>query len=127
VTRLGRPWPMVIVGSCIAVALCNWLDVGQPARAVVVFWFFLTCPGLALVGMLGIRDWLDEAIVAIALSFALATGVATIMVMAKLWSPDAGLAILIAISLLGAVLQLAPWLRRGLARSGGREARGPVA
>lgn len=114
-TRLGRPWPVVILGSCIAVALCNWLDVGQPARAVVVFWFFLTCPGLALVGILGIRDWLDEAVVAIGLSFALGTIVAIIMVLAKIWSPDAGLAVLIAISVLGAVLQLEPGRRGRLA------------
>jgi hypothetical protein len=117
----------VIVASCIAVAACNWLDVGQPARAIVVFWFFLTCPGLAFVGLLGIRDWLDEAIVAIALSVALDAGVAITMVLAKAWSPDAGLAVLIGISLLGAALQLASRMRRGIAQAGGQEAHGPVA
>jgi len=117
-TRLGRPWPIVVVSSCVAVALCNWLDVAQPVRAIFVFWFFLICPGLAIVGLLDIRDWLAEAVVAIGLSLAIDTGVATIMVLAKLWSPDAGLAVLIGISLLGAALQVELYRRRRPASEG---------
>jgi hypothetical protein len=111
-TRLGRPWPIVVVISCIAVALCNWLEVVQPLRAISVFWFFLICPGLAIVGLLDIRDRLAEAVVAIGLSLALDTGVATVMVLARLWSPDGGLAVLIGISLLGAALQMELYRRR---------------
>jgi hypothetical protein len=104
-TRLRRPWPAVIVASSIAVAICNWLAVGQPMRTIAAFWFFLVCPGLAVVGMIDIRDRLAEAIVAVALSIAIVTGVAMVMVMAEIWSPDAGLAVLIAISLAGAAAQ----------------------
>jgi hypothetical protein len=117
-TRLGRPWPIVVVISCIAVALCNWLGAAQPVRAISVFWFFLICPGLAIVGLLDIRDRLAEAVVAIGLSVALDTGVALVMVLARIWSPDAGLAVLIGISLLGAALQVELY-RRGRPASEG--------
>ena len=111
-TRLGRPWPAVIVGSCVAVAACNWLAVGQPVRSIFVFWFFLICPGLAIVGVLDIQDRLAEAVVAIGLSLALDTGVAIVMVLARIWSPDAGLGVLIGISLLGAAAQMELYRRR---------------
>jgi hypothetical protein len=110
--RLGRPWPIVVVSSCVAVTLCNWLEAPQPLRVIVVFWFFLVCPGLAIVGLLDIRDRLDEALVAIGLSVALDTGVALVMVLAKIWSPDAGLAVLIGISLVGAAIQAHLYRRR---------------
>jgi hypothetical protein len=101
----------VIVASCAAVVLSTALGAPQPARTTITFWFFLSCPGLALVGMIGIRDRLAEAMLAIALSVALDTAVALVMVLARVWSPDAGLAVLIGISLLGSALQAIPWLR----------------
>jgi hypothetical protein len=88
---------------------------------LVVFWFFLVCPGLAVVGLLDIRDWLAEAVTAIAVSVALGTGVATVMVMAKIWSPGAGLAVLIGISLLGAAVQVSG-ARGRLPRRAGHDA-----
>jgi peptidoglycan/LPS O-acetylase OafA/YrhL len=125
-TPLRRPWPLVILVSCIAVAVCNWYEVGQPMRSISVFWFFLICPGLAIVGLLDIRDRLAEAVVAIGLSLALGTGVAIIMVLAKTWSPDAGLAVLIGISLLGAALQVGLYRRRRPASEGDAGLRAPV-
>ena len=110
----GRPWPAVILASCIAVAACNWLDIWT-ARAdgnrVLVL---PVVPGLALVGLVDIRDRLAEVVVAVALSLALGTGVAMAMVFAKIWSPDAGLAMLIGISLIGAAIQIQLHRSRGL-------------
>jgi hypothetical protein len=120
--RSGRPWPALILASCLAAGLSTWLDATQPARTISVLWFFLICPGLALVGMLGIRDLLAEIVVAIALSVSLGTGVALVMALADVWSPDVGLAILIAVSILGAVLQIGGKRFRGemtLSRDGG--------
>jgi hypothetical protein len=104
-TRLGRPWPLLILASCVAVALVYWLDAPQPTRSIFVFWFFLTCPGIAVVGLLNIRDRLNEVVLGVALSIAVDTGVALVMALAKVWSPDLGLAVLIGFSLLGAAIQ----------------------
>lgn len=104
-TSSRRAWPFVIVASCDAVALATLLEAGEPVRALLAFWFFLISPGMAVVGLLGIEDRLAELVLAVAVSLALDTGVALVMVLAKVWSPDAGLAVLIAISVTGATLQ----------------------
>jgi hypothetical protein len=121
---LGRPWPVLIVAGCVAVALVNWLGAPQPVRTIFVFWFFLTCPGMAVVGLIGIRDRVAEVVLAIALSLALDTGVALVMGLAEVWSPDAGLAVLIGISLVGAVLQTELLRRTRLAELVGAGIRG---
>jgi hypothetical protein len=104
-TRLGGRWPLVLVASCVAVGASTQLEGGEPGRVIVVFWFFLTCPGLAVIGLLGVRDRLIEVTLAVALSIALDIAVALTMVLAGIWSPTGGLAVLIGISLLGAALQ----------------------
>jgi len=114
-TPLGRPWPALILASCAAVALSTWLEATQAVRTVSTFWFFLTCPGLAVVGALGIRDRLAEGLLAVALSLALGTAVAVFMVLVRVWSPDAGLAVLIGFSLLGGALQVVLRARGSLA------------
>jgi uncharacterized membrane protein len=116
----------LIVVSCVGVALANWLGAAQPVRGILVLWFFLICPGLALVGLVGIRDRLAEAVLAVALSLALGTGVAVVMGLTDTWSPDAGLAILLGISLLGAAFQAGLHLPRALTRFGSTGARRPL-
>jgi uncharacterized membrane protein len=61
---------------------------------------------MALVPLLRIEDKSTKFIIAIALSLAIDTALATIMVYTKLWSPLWGLAILIGISMIGAILQI---------------------
>jgi uncharacterized membrane protein len=104
-TRLGRPWPAIIVVSSLALALAVALDAHGVAREVLALWFFLTCPGLSVVGLLDIDDPLAEGVLAVAVSIAIGILIALAMVLTHTWSPDAGLAIALTLSLLGAILQ----------------------
>jgi hypothetical protein len=73
---------------------------------VIVLWFFLLCPGMAFVRLLGIKDHLTELTLAVALSIALDLIVAETMVLSNLWSPRGALWTLVGVSICGAALQL---------------------
>jgi len=73
---------------------------------VLVFCFLLVFPGIALGPLLGVDNRWTELTLGVAASLALDTLVAETMVLAKLWSPPAGLAILSAVSLAGVATQL---------------------
>lgn len=115
-TRLGRPWPVVLAGSSLALALAVGLGTHSPVRAVLTIWFFLTCPGLAVVGLLDIEDSLGEMLLAVALSIAIGMLLAAGMLITHTWSPDGALAILVGLSLLGAAGQTWSAHRAGIRR-----------
>lgn len=107
--RLALPawgrWPAIVLFSTLAVALAVFGGVGSPWRPLVVFWFLLVCPGMALVGLFLPRDGVATVTLALALSIALDTLIAMALLYAGYWSPRAGLVVLIAITLVGVVLQ----------------------
>ncbi|HLJ66471.1 MAG TPA: hypothetical protein VKX16_03825 [Chloroflexota bacterium] len=122
----GRPaearqlvWPAIIVASSIAVGIVTLLGASTPLRPALALWFLLLCPGMALVRLLRIAEWIMEWTLAIAVSIALETIIATVMIYDRAWSPEIGLGLLIAVSLGGAIAQLlAPRLSgRGVAAS----------
>jgi hypothetical protein len=92
-------------------------DVQGPLRFVVAFWFLLVCPGMALVPLMRLRDRIAEWTLAIALSLALDALVAGAMVFFGAWSPERGLIILVAVSLIGALLQVVSAQRRPVPRT----------
>jgi hypothetical protein len=100
-------WPAAIGLSALAVALIVFGGVGGPARALIALWFLLVCPGMAFVRLLRVNDGAFELSLAIALSLALDAIVAGVMLYAKIWSPETALGVLIGLSCLGAVLQVA--------------------
>jgi hypothetical protein len=102
----GRPWPAVLFVSSIVLAAVILAGAPQPFRGVITLWFFLTCPGLAIVGLLQIEDLLAEALIAVALSVTIGMLLALVMVLTHTWSPAAGTAILILLSLAGAGAQV---------------------
>jgi hypothetical protein len=102
----ARFWPGTIVLSCAAAVCAVAVGLAPTARGVLVFWFLLVCPGMALVPLLGVNNRWTELTLGVAASLALDTLVAEAMVLAKLWSPPAGLAILSAVSLAGVATQL---------------------
>lgn len=104
-TRLGRPWPVAIMASSAALSLMVALDLHGPVRGVLALWFFLTCPGMAMVGLLEITDPLAEVVLAIALSVAIGMLLALAMLVTHTWSPDAAMVILLTLSGLGAAAQ----------------------
>jgi hypothetical protein len=76
----------------------------SPLRAVVVFGFLLYVPGAALVRLLALRDMTASFILSVAFSLVLDTIVAMVLLYAGMWSYTAAMAVLIAITLVGALL-----------------------
>jgi hypothetical protein len=104
--------PELIVASSALAMLEGVIATGSSAlRILAVVWFLTVCPGLAIVGLLGLYDrWLALAIVP-ALSFSLDVFVGGVLSYTGLWSPSAGILILVAISIAGAVAQDAAFRR----------------
>jgi hypothetical protein len=100
-----RAWPPVIVVSSLALLLAAALPVHGLVRGLLALWFFLTCPGMAIIGLLELGDPLGSALLGVALSVALGVLVSLVMVLTRSWSPDAGMAVLVTVSLAGAAAQ----------------------
>jgi hypothetical protein len=95
-----RPvWPWVVGVSAAVTALIVYADLEFALRPVVVLWFLLVCPGMALVRPLRLGDSGSELAIAIALSLALDTIVAGSMVYAGLADFEAMFTLLLAITL----------------------------
>lgn len=98
-------WPIVIIVSALLSGMLAFGDTGGALRPVILFWFILVCPGMAIVRLIRLGDQVFELVLSIALSLVLSTLLAELLVLTKHWSPSAILAILIAISITGAMLQ----------------------
>lgn len=104
--RLQRwTWPVIIVASALGTGLATFRDAAA-ARPALSLWFLLICPGMAFVRLLRLNDAIAQLTLAVALSLALDTIVAVAMLYAGLWSPKGILSVVIALSLLGAALQI---------------------
>lgn len=68
-----------------------------PLRAIAVFAFALTCPGLAIVRLLPLTEPLERVVVAVAMSLSLATLAAEAMYIAHVLRPALILAMLAAV------------------------------
>jgi hypothetical protein len=106
--RIWSPWlwPATIVLSAAGIAVVFFAGVATPARPFLALWFLLLCPGMALVGLLRVGGVATQLSLAVALSLALDTLVAGVMVYTRTWAPAWGLIVLIAISVCGAALQV---------------------
>jgi hypothetical protein len=110
----SRSWaPPVIVASSGLAMLEGVLGHGPSSlRTLAVVWFLVFCPGMAMVGLLRLRDgWLEIALVP-ALSLSVDVAVGAVLSYTGLWSPAAGILILVALSVGCAVAQDAAGLRR---------------
>jgi uncharacterized membrane protein len=108
---MTRGWaelrPVAVVGMCLLAGIVGLGEVvGGVPRATVMLAFLLLAPGLALVPLLG-RVGDSELALAAGISVALDTAIALIMAVSGAWSSKGALVALIAISLLGAALQVA--------------------
>jgi hypothetical protein len=99
-------WPLVLLASCLAVAITTYGWTSSPLRPLVTTWFLLACPGLALMGLLPRRGAVTLLVLAIATSLSLETIVAEAMLETSAWSPRAALAVFIAVTLVGSAIQL---------------------
>ena len=91
-------WPIVISVSAVSSAVLT--ITGGALRPVVVSWFLLICPGMSVVRLLHIEDFVTELTLAFAFSIAMSTIIAETMVLGGTWSSDGGLFVLILISIL---------------------------
>ncbi|MDQ3781242.1 MAG: DUF1616 domain-containing protein [Chloroflexota bacterium] len=99
-------WPTVILLSATALGVSVFADLQSPLRAILALGFLFVCPGMAFVPLLRVEDVLTELSLGVALSLSLDALVAGTMLYAGLWSPEWGLALLIVVSLVGALLQI---------------------
>ena len=99
-------WPLVIVLSSIGVSVVVLADVHSPVRPLLAFWFLCLCPGMAFVRLLDIEEGYIQLTLAIALSLALDTAVATALLYAHRWSPAHTLGLLAGLSLVGVALDV---------------------
>jgi hypothetical protein len=97
--------PIVVGSGAVLAALASLAPAPTLIRAPLVLAFALLGPGAAIVPLLALRDPLGELTLAIGVSCSLDVALALGMLYAHAWSPDAGLAILVAVTLAGAVAQ----------------------
>lgn len=102
-TRLVPAGALLIA---VVASILVFLDVDSPLRAALVTIFLLGCPGLAFVRLMRLSEPLLELTLTVAFSLAVAGLVSVALLYADLWSPGAGLAILVVITLVGTVLEL---------------------
>lgn len=100
-------WPIVVILSADAVSLVTFVIPASPMRPIIVMWFLFICPGTAPVRLLSLNEPVVEWTLIITLSLVIDAIVAGIQLYAGRWSPTLTLEILIAVSLAGAIVQLA--------------------
>jgi len=89
----------VVAVLAAATAGCAFLQLHSPVRTFVTLAFLVVCPGLGLANMTQISDRAAVLVTAVAMSIAIDTLLSEAMAYAKMWSPDAALAVLILIAL----------------------------
>ncbi len=99
-------WPIAISITALLAGTFAWANTGGMLRSAIIFLFMLVMPGLAYTRLFHFRDFLVEIVLAVAISLAVGTIVAEIMLFLHIWSPNTGLGVLIAVSLVGAYLQI---------------------
>jgi hypothetical protein len=98
-------WPIVILISVGVVIFFTFVDPGTPVQGIAILWFVTLCPGISLVPLLKLGHVLIEVTLAIALSLSIDAIVVGIFLYSGDWSPPAMLWVLIALSVIGSVLQ----------------------
>jgi hypothetical protein len=105
-TERALAWPGGMIGSAILVALVAFVLPLEPVRPLLVVPFLLICPGMALVRRFRLAEWWLEFLLAIGVSVAVDTLLATAMVYAGVWSPRLLLAVLVWLSLIAGIEEL---------------------
>ena len=98
--------PAIIAVSAVLLGIVMAAGGQSLLRTAVALWFFGICPGLAFIGAIRLTDpWLEVALT-LALSFAINVLVALVIAYGFGWSPVAALAVVVALTLAGAALQM---------------------
>jgi hypothetical protein len=113
VAVVRRHWLLLaVVMGALAASAASFGQAPTQIRVPLVLAFALVGPGAAVVPILGLRDPLGEFSLALGVSLAADVVVASALLYAHAWSPQGGLAILVALTLAGAAGQVAAECRR---------------
>ncbi len=97
-----RRWlPQVILGWSLLTALVVFAGILPQWREAVVLIFYVTCPGLAYVRLFRLKDLLAEVVLTLALSLAIDSVAAMLLLYTGAWSYVTGLLLVIAVTLVG--------------------------
>ncbi len=107
VLQRSRLLPALLLASVLALGLALVVGGTSPLRSLLVVWFLLACPGLALAPLIGLHDAIGTATVAITLSISIDLIVVGALLYAGTWSPVACYVLLASITIAGAARQLA--------------------
>lgn len=97
-------WSLIILISAGLTALVVYTRIFPPAQPLLVFWFLLVCPGMAFVRLFNLWDPVSEWGLAVALSLAIDSIIAMLMIYTGRWNPLGGLLIVLIIAIIGALL-----------------------
>ena len=112
---MRRPlgWPHVILLSCAVMTVLTLVDAGGTVPFVASLWFLLVCPGMAFAPLLPHVSRPARLGLAIALSLAADTAVATTLLALEVFSSEGALFALQFVCLTGCALQVWRDERRG--------------
>lgn len=103
--RSVSPWSAIIIFSAAAAGVLALVPAAAAVRPAIVLWFLFVCPGMMLVRFLSLHEPLLEWVLAVALSLAVDTIIATILLYAGWWSPPIVFAILLSLTVGGTLVQ----------------------
>jgi len=98
-------WPIVLILSTLLVMVSQIVNL-PVIGPLLQTWFFLVCPGIAIVGLLPIKQFSIQISLVFALSIAVNTILAEIMAFTHFWSPAVALFLLACLTVSGAILQV---------------------
>lgn len=102
--RVWKPAVVAFSAAALSVAVASGID--STLRTVLALWFLGACPGLAFIGLLRLRDPWMEASLTLALSFSIDVLISAAVAYGMGWSADLALLLIVAVSLIGAGLQI---------------------
>ncbi|MHB1005749.1 MAG: hypothetical protein ACYC3S_08915 [Chloroflexota bacterium] len=105
-------WAALVIVLALAADLAVVANLELPWRGLAVFAFLLLGPGLPYVRVLVLPSVATELTLAMALSLALDTAVAEVMILAQVWSAGTALAVLIFMAVAGVFIDLVRATRR---------------
>jgi hypothetical protein len=96
-----RPGIVLVPGAVLVMMIAT--GVGGPWRMIFALWFVLICPGISLVGALGLRDRFVEMVVITPLSLAVVALTSIVLFYGGVWSPDLEFGLLLGLCLAGLI------------------------
>lgn len=95
--------PAIVLISATALVIVIATGIGAPWRVILALWFALTCPGLSLAGVLGLRNRFTELVMVVPLSLAAVTLTSLTLFYTGVWAPDLEFGVLSGLCLAGLI------------------------